>query len=176
MDPMPPPLPPRPSIKEILAADPRAGGGPGMTEKQIADLLAPAAGMSGGLLLMSMKAGEALGEKLNFKCAKTKEQLFNQGYEPVVRALALALGSLKYELTAAFDTPMGAVLEAKMNADFFSLGGVMLFQVHEISPVHTKVIGQAEIKGQLFDWGKMKRAMKQVLEKTSHFLGLLTGR
>jgi hypothetical protein len=174
MNPMPPPLPQRPAIKDILAGDPTAGDGKGgTTEKQVADLLAPLAGVSGGLLLISMKAGEALGGKFNLKTAKTTEHLFRQGYVPVVRAMALALGSLKNEITAAFDTPAGAVVEARMNADFLSLGGLMLFQIQEISPVDVKVIAQAEIKGQMFDWGKSERALKQVIDKANHFLSFL---
>ena len=174
MEATPPPLPSRRPVKEILAADPvPADRKEGMTAKGIADLLAPLAGMSSGLLLISMKAGEALGGSFNLKTAKKTEHFFHYGYEPVVRAMALALGSLKNEITAVFDTPQGAVFEARMNVDFFSMGGEMLFEIREISPVDVKVLAQSKIKGQMFDWGKSTRAIKQVMDKTSQFLKLL---
>lgn len=174
MEPVPPPLPERPTVKAILAGDlPAPGRGSGTGEKQIADLLAPLTGLSGGALLLSMKAGEALGTHFHLKTGARVEHRFPYAYEIIVRALALALGSLKYEITAVFDTPSGAVFESKMNASFFSLGGGMLFQIHEINPMLSNVTGQSEIKGAMFHAGKTQRVLTEVFDKMTQFLGLL---
>lgn len=165
----------RPSIRDILAADAskNQAGKSGMSEKEVSDLLAPIAGLSSDLFQLSMKAGEALGKTLGIKSGKKVEKLFSYPYASVVRATVLALGSLEHQITAFFDTPRGSAIEAKLPTDVFSLGGSLFFEIVEESASQIRIIGSSEIKGQMFDWGKGKRTLRDVLEKIEHYSNLL---
>jgi hypothetical protein len=164
------------SIRDILAADaPKMEAvKSGMSEKEVADLLAPIAGLSTALLQLSFKTGEALGETLGIKSGKKVEKVFSYPYVSVVRALVLALGSLKHQITALFDTPRGCAIEAKLPTDIFSLGGSLFFEIVEEGTSQVRIIGSSEIRGQMFDWGKGKRALRGVFDKIEHYSNLLS--
>lgn len=161
----------RPKLKDILASDELKGLGAdaGMSEADIAKVLGPLGGLSSGVFQMTMKAGEAIGQSLGLKSSKQQEQTFALPYTTVVRALVLALASLRYGIATLFDTPKGAYIEAQMPKDFFSLGGAMQFDVIEEREGSIRVVAVTEIKGQMFDWGKGKRALRDVLGKTEQF-------
>jgi hypothetical protein len=165
----------RPSIQEILTtANLKADvSGSEMSESDIAGLLAPISGLSKNLFLLSMKAGNALGKTLNIKSSKKIETEFPYSYPSVVRALVIALGSLQNEIVALFDTPKGAFIEAKLPTDLFSLGGSLTFEIIDQAPTRVRILGASEIKGQRFDWGKGKRSLQQIFEKTHKYVTLL---
>jgi len=167
----------RPSIRHILSADAlkKEAVQSGMSEKEVAGLLAPIAGLPSDLFQLSMKVGDALGKTLGIKSVKKVEKIFSYPYASVVRATALALGSLEQQITALFDTPRGSAIEAKLPTDIFSLGGTLFFEIVEESASRVRVIGSSEIKGQMFDWGKGKRGLQDVLDKIEHYGNLLSG-
>jgi hypothetical protein len=161
----------RPKLKDILASDDlkATAGDAGMSEQDIAKVLGPLSGLPDGLFHMTLKVGEALGQSLGLRSRKTHEQSFAQPYAAVVRALVLTLLGLRYGVTTLFDTPNGAYIEAKLPKDIFSLGGTLQFDIVEQAERQIQVIGASEIKGQMFDWGKGNRALKDVLAKTEQF-------
>lgn len=165
----------RPSIREILAIDEFKNelSEAGMSEQEVADFLGPIAGLSSGLFQLTMKAGDALGKTLNLGTRKKMEKAFSLDYALTVRAIALALESLGHKITMAFDTSRGSFIEATLPIDIFSLGGSLSFEIVEEGTSSIQVIGQAEIKGQLFDWGKSRRVLNGVFEKVERYANLL---
>ncbi|MGH8427640.1 MAG: hypothetical protein ACRES7_06630 [Gammaproteobacteria bacterium] len=166
----------RPSVKEILTADASSAGAvkSSASGKDVADLLAPLGGLSGGQLELAMKAGEALGKTLGFESSKSVERIFPFSYRVAVRSAAFALRSLGQEITAVFDTPRGAVLETKLPTDIFSLGGTLSLEIVEEDSTQVRITGSSEIKGQKFDWGKGKRSLRDVFDEIEHYGRLLS--
>jgi hypothetical protein len=164
----------RASVRDILAVDDlKANIGQGMSEKDIANLLAPLIDLPGGLFLVSMKAGYALAKELNIKNNQRVEKIFPYSYPYVVRAVVLALGSLKREIITLIDTPKGSAIEAQLPNDIWSLGGSILFEIVDENSSQVRVIGASEIQ-QKFDWGKGKRSLNEVFNKVEQYLVLLT--
>ncbi|MGH2514249.1 MAG: hypothetical protein ACRDHP_01200 [Ktedonobacterales bacterium] len=165
----------RPSIREILAGQNIQGAGGGMSEHEIANLLAPFTALSGDMFYASMKAGQALGNRLGIKTGKQLSRGFPVPYPTTVLALVLALRRLDKEITAIFDTPRGSSVEAKLPTDLFSMGGTMSFEIIDAGPPQTIIQGSAEIKGQIFDWGKTARALNEVFDTATDYARRMTG-
>lgn len=166
----------RPRLKDILAGDDWKTATAGLSEGDIAKVLGPIAGLSGGLFHVTMKAGEAIGQGLGLKSTKQEERSFSYPYPLLVRSLILALANQRQEVRTMLDTPRGAFVEADLPKDFFSLGGTLQFDIIEESPLLCRVIAATEIKGQMFDWGKGKRVMNAVLSKTEQLASRLADR
>jgi len=164
----------RPRLREILTDDwAKFGTDTGMSIGEIAKALAPLGGMSAGTLQSAMAIGESLGRKLGLKSSKRKAQTFAAPYAIFVRALVLALASERYVITALFDTPKGAFIEAQLPKDFRSLGGTLRFDVLEEGADTVHLVALCDIKGQIFDWGKGTQALNDVVEKTELFASRL---
>lgn len=162
----------RPTVREILASQfiQEGGGKAGMSEKDVADILAPLGGLEGGVLFAGMKIGESVGKGLGLKSAKSLERVFPYPYPKVVLALFLALKHLEREVAAAYDTKTGCAIEAKLPVDWFSLGGQLTFDVTDEEAAGTRVAAASEVRGQLFDWGKGKRALAEILDQADGYL------
>jgi hypothetical protein len=165
----------RPGVREILTAEELKGlaADAGMSEADLAKALAPISGLPGAVVQIGMEAGGALGRSFGFKSRKTAELSLACSYTAAVRGLVFALSSLRYGLTAMFDTPRGAYVEARLPGDIFSTGGALQFDVEELGPGRIKMAAASEIKGQVFDWGKGKRALADTFEKTQMFAARL---
>jgi hypothetical protein len=165
----------RPGVREILTAEELHGmaAEAGMSEEQLAKALAPISGLPSGVLQIGFEAGGALGRSFGFKSRKTAELSLACSYTAAVRGLVFGLSSLRYGLTAMFDTPRGAYFEARLPGDLFSPGGSLQFDVEEVGPDRIRVVAASEIKGQMYDWGKGKRALADALEKTQMFAARL---
>lgn len=158
----------RPRLRDILAGDEwmKVGAHAGMSVAEIARILAPVSGMSAGLFQATLEAGDSLGRRLGFKSTKRIEKAYAAPYATVVRALVLSVASQRHAITTMLDTPKGVFIEAELPKDFRSLGGALRFDVVEEGPGRIQVAGESEIKGQMFDWGKGKQALNDVLAKT----------
>jgi hypothetical protein len=167
----------RPRIHEILTPDELKGlaSDAGMSTDQIAKLLGPLSGLPSGAFQVSIEAGNAIGRSLGFKSSKSAETLLACDYPCAVRALVFALTGQKYALTTAFDTPHGAYFEAQLPNDLFALGGTLQLDLAEAGPGQIRLSGTSEIRGQMFDWGKGKRALADVFAKTQAFAARLGG-
>ena len=166
----------RPSIQEILSVQGLQNDlqKSGMSERDVADLLGPIIGLPGGVFYAVMKVGEAAGKALNIKSSKRIEQIFPYNYTYVVLSLVLSLRTSKNEIVALYDTHRGAIVEAKQPVDIFSLGGSLLFEIIDEGPTRVLVIGVSQIRGQMFDWEKGRRAMQQVFDNTEQHLRRMT--
>lgn len=162
--------PARPTIREMLAGQPLRPSTSGMTERDVAELLSAVGPLSSSLFLGSMRAGRALGSALGIQSAKRASRAFTAPYASVVLALALALRQQGREMTALYDTPRGATIEATLPNDAFSLGGQLAFEVVDGGAAGATIEGASVINGQSFDWGKGKRALTAVLDSTQQYL------
>src|SRR5262249_14700187 len=82
----------RPSIHAIVAGqEVRRGPGTQMSEREVADLLAPLVGLLGGAFYRALKSGQAHGNELRLKSVKHLEDTFAAPYAETVLALVLAL-------------------------------------------------------------------------------------
>lgn len=174
-----PEVPPaeRPKIRALLTAEELEGMAEeaGMSAEGIAKALAPLSGLPGGALHLAMEAGESLYVSMGLKTGKTAELSLASSYGSAVRGLVFALTSLGHDITAAFDTPSGAFFEATLPRDFLSRPGTLQFDVVDAGPNAARISGASEIKGQIYDWGKGKRALAEVFAKTEAFARRLGG-
>ena len=169
--------PQRPSIREIVSGQANYTPAAGMSEKELADLLAPLAKLSSGNYYLAMKAGEALGRVMGVKSTKQLQKRFPPQYQyaSVVLACILALRHLQNEIVSLYDTPRGSVVELKMATDLWSFGGMLTIEFIDESPSGIVVNGESEIRGQMFDWGKGKRSIEEIFNETERYLHRLTG-
>lgn len=163
--------PARPKLCEILTGAEMEGlaDDAGMSGLDIAKLLAPLAGMPAAGLHVAMEAGGALGRRFGFKASKSAETILATSYPVAVRSLVFALHGLGHELTVAFDTPSGAYVEATLCADLLAAAGTLQFDLVDAGGGAVRIKGVSEIKGQMFDWGKGKRALAAVFEKADAY-------
>ncbi|MDL1970304.1 MAG: hypothetical protein LWW94_04895 [Candidatus Desulfofervidaceae bacterium] len=145
-----------------------------MSERDVANLLGPIVGLPGEVFYAVMKVGETLGKALNLKSSKRIERIFPYSYTYVVLFLVLFLRASQNKIVGLYDTPRGAIVEAKLPVDIFSLGGSLLFERVDEGPTRMLVIGVSQVKGQMFDWGKGKRAIKQIFDNTEQHLRRMT--
>ncbi len=101
-------------------------------------------------------------------------ETYPHDYASMAICLALALRHANRKLMALYDIPQGAVIEAKLAGDFWSWPGRLRFGIFDQSASFTYVIATAEIKGQLYDWGKGRRVLEQVMWETERLLRTLT--
>lgn len=167
----------RPPIREIVSGQANYTPAAGMSEKELADLLAPLAKLSSGNYYIAMKAGEALGKAMGIKSTKQLQKQFPPHYQYTSLVLAgiLALRHLQYEIVSMYDTPKGSVVELKMSTDLWSFGGMLTIEFIDEGPSGILVNAESEIRGQMFDWGKGKRSIEEIFSSTERYLRRLTG-
>lgn len=165
--------PGRPKIREILSDEELKGmaATSGLSLDTMAKVLAPISGMSAGLFTVAASGGEALGKSMGFSTGKTVELTLACSYPSAVRAVVFALSAMRYQVTSVFDTTAGAYVEAAMPGDFFAAGGTLKIDLldADASAKPLRMIGATEIKGQVFDWGKSKRALAELSAKVEEF-------
>ena len=110
------------------------------------------------------KIGHSAGVALGFKSKKTAERIFAYDYISVILALAFSLHDMKLNITSIADTSTGAVCEADIPPDWRSSAGVLSIEVIEDSASKTLIYGASVIKGQLIDWGKGSKYLRQLFE------------
>lgn len=161
----------RPKVRDILTREELEGlaHDAGMSDEDLAKMLGPLTGLAGGAMQMAMSAGDAFWSGRGLKTVKSERLELAASYPVAVRSLVFALTGLGREIKAAFDTAEGAYFETDLPGDIFSRGGTLQFDVIERGAGAVELIGASEIKGQVFDWGKGKRALNDVFEKTQGF-------
>ncbi len=141
-----------------------------MSETELARWLAALGDGSKEQFWVGMQVGKAMGEAFGAKSTKTEECTFNQNYELVVLSLITALEQSGNEVTAILDVPQGAIADTKLPADLWSFGGNLRFDIIDEAPMRVRVVGHSEIKGQVFDWGKGKRALRAVFSNVETYV------
>ncbi len=162
----------RVSVRTILEQEglSRVAGATGMSESKMAKGLAALGGQSTGMFLGSMIIGKAAANILGFRSKKQVRRVFREPYPTVLRALAVTMTGGSTGLTLAVDTRLGAYLKGTLPSDVFSGAGAVEFDVHDLGKDGTEVIGQSEIKGQMYAWGKGRRALNTVLDEAAEMI------
>lgn len=161
----------RPAIKDIISGQASIHVS-GMSERELADLLAPISGVSGGTFYGSMKVAQTLGTAMGIKNTKKIEKSYPHPYQyaTIVLGYFFAMRRMELEIIALYDTPHGSVMEAKMPTDIFSPGGSLSFETRDESPSRIVVIGESEVKGQMYDWGKGMRTLRNVCDSAEQYI------
>lgn len=105
---------------------------------------------------------------------KSVEKIYPNKYTSVATCLAIALWNSKRELIALYNMPQGAVIEAKLAFDFWSWPGRLRFGIFDQAGSITRLMATSEVKGQLYDWGKGRRALEQTFGEIERLLRILT--
>ena len=92
----------------------------------------------------------------------------------IVLAFVLAFRHLEREIVAYYDTAHGSVIEVKLPVDVLAYAGTLSIEFIDESPSRILINGATEIAGQMFDWGKGKRALEEVFETAAHYLTRMT--
>jgi hypothetical protein len=159
--------PARPSIRDILIGQSPHGAFSGLSGNEVARLFVEAYSES---LPRGMAAGYAFGNRMGVRSTGRAAREFREPYATVVFALAQALQHQRRYITALYDTPQGCVIEAALPFNMLSFGGDLLFEVVDGGAAQTRIEGTSVIAGQLFAWGKGKRALKAALNATHEYI------
>jgi hypothetical protein len=161
----------RPRIRDILTREELEGlaHDAGMSDADLGKMLGPLSGLGSGALQVVMSASDAFWSGRGLKAVKAERLELAASYAVAIRSLVFALTGLGREIRTAFDTEEGAYFETDLPGDIFSRGGTLQFDVIERGGGAVELRGASEIKGQIYDWGKGKRALAEVFEKTQGF-------
>lgn len=161
----------RKSVKEILARGIQSDTAEQTTEGDIAKWLAPD-DLGAGVFLATMKVGQAMGESAGLSAKADKEQTFIAEYEPAVLATVLALKQQLLSIAAIIDTRQGALIEAKLPVDSYSLGGDLTLEIID-QGTQQLIKGKTRIGGQMFAWGKGTRTLNKLFERIAYYLKII---
>ena len=117
-----------------------------------------------------LKMSDALWSNLGIRGSKRFSQEFPAAYSQVAARFLQALAHHNCSVTALWDTATGCFIEAKQPADVLSLRGTLGADVIAVSPNLVRVEVAAETCGQIFDWGKGRRLVDQVFDRTRFYL------
>lgn len=120
-----------------------------------------------------MSVSDSLWKSVGIKNQTRITQKFATDYEKGVVALIDAIINHDNLIATLLDTAGGCFMRATLPVDVLSLGGTLAFQVIEASENEIEVIAASEVRGQLFDFGKGKRAIEQIFSRTSENLEIL---
>ena len=159
----------RVSVRTILDREGlnRTDGDKGMSETAVATGLAGLGKQSKGAFLGIMMGSKALGEGLGLSSRKGVSRVFREPYPTVLRALVVVMAGGSTGLTLAVDTRRGAYLKGTLPSDMLSGAGEVEFDVQDLGDAGVEIIGKSKIKGQMFAWGKGRRALNAVLDEAT---------
>jgi len=114
--------------------------------------------------------GQKLGKKIGIKCKKKVDRTVPYDYPLAVLSIAAFLSEEKLRILGVEDTDYGSIIEAELPADWKSFSGTLFFEVFDHGISRTTIAGTSIVKGQLIDYGKGKRALKEIIEGAERFL------
>jgi len=136
----------------------------------VATGLAALGGQSKGEFLGIMMGGKALGESLGLSSNKDVTRNFREPYPTVLRALVVVMAGGSTGLSLAVDTRRGAYLKGTLPSDMLSGAGEVEFALRDLGEAGVEIVGRSEIKGQMFAWGKGRRALNAVLDEAAQLV------
>ena len=118
--------------------------------------------LTGGVPLASIATfAQPLYAKLGLKTGKSHSERFDEPPGKVIVAVLCSLAQGGQELRKAISAADGCVIEASLPSDICSLNGELTVVVRP-DGAGTIVDAAATIKGQLYDWGKSRRALEHL--------------
>ena len=164
----------RPSIKKILSEDywKNNENEKKLPLKDIFKIVGILGGMSiisgSGIFLVPIIAGpvQKMYGKIGIKCKKTMEQEFSCSYSIAVLSLVLSLKAKESNIVAIDDTQDGSVIEAELPPDWKCFPGRLFFEIFDKGTSTILIKGISIIKGQLIDYGKGKKTLREIFANT----------
>lgn len=164
----------RPSIKEILSED-YWKNNENETKLSLKDII-KMVGILGSLTIISgsgiflvpliVSPIQKLYGKIGIKCKKTMEQEFFCSYSIAVLSLVLSLKAKESNIVAIDDTQDGSIIEAELPPDWKCFPGRLFFEIFDKGTSIILIKGMSIIKGQLIDYGKGKKTLREIFANT----------
>lgn len=104
--------------------------------------------------------------KMGIKCKKTMEQEFSRSYSTAVLSLALSLKAKESNIVAIDDTQDGSVIEAELPPDWKCFPVRPFYEIIDKGTSTILIKGISIIKGQLIDYGKGKKTLREIFANT----------
>jgi hypothetical protein len=145
-----------------------AQGAPG-SQADIGSALSSLFGQPAGMVTVSQALAESLSSRFNLSSGQSVESDVDAPYETAGRALILALQACGLNVSAAFDTASGAILETKRAMQLFSNPITLTVTITDRGAA-THLAGHADHIG--MDWGQNKKILAQLFAKTNEYLAL----
>jgi hypothetical protein len=101
--------------------------------------------------------------RLGVRTGKTRSERYRRPVGRVIVAALRALARGGYKVQQVHQASDGCVLTCEIPSDMLSLAGQLLVTIERTSE-DTWVRADTHIKGQLFDWGKSNRCLRQLFE------------
>ena len=122
--------------------------------------------ITGTSLNMVSKVAVPISIKLGIKTGKTSSLEVQQPIGKVIIATLASMAWRGQTMLGATQARDGCVIEGRIPSDMFSWEGNLMVSICQKED-HTLVEAGTIIKGQMYDWGKSKRLLKQLLEDVS---------
>jgi hypothetical protein len=120
--------------------------------------------LTGGVpLTLIAKIAQPLSERLGLKMSKTRAERMTEPPGKIIVAVLCSLARNGQKLGQVEQTPSGCTLHAAMPSDMWSLKGDLVVEVRAEGSV-TLVEAGLTIPGQVYDWGKSQRALRQLFD------------
>lgn len=165
---------PRARIADIIRDSGKMGGDqPGVSQDQLAAI---ASVMGGGASAGTVFASEAIADELakrfpQLAPSAAVERDVDAPYEKAGRALVLALQACGLNITAAFDTESGAMLEVKKPMSLMAVPFSVTIAIVDRGAT-THLTGQAQHTG--VDFGRNVKLLTELFDKTNDYLKLMS--
>jgi len=161
---------PRARIADIIRDSGKMGGDqPGVSD-QIAAFATGISGAPAGTIFASEQLSDALAKRFpKLAASASVERDADAPYETAGRALILALQACGLNLTAAFDTESGAMLEVKKPMSLLAPPFTISITIAERGAT-THFSGQSQHTGA--DWGRNAKLLNELFDKTNDYLKL----
>ena len=107
---------------------------------------------------------------LGLETGKQQTGAFHQPPGEVIVAVLCSLAEQGYPLEEVRQFDDGCVLRATLPSDIWAFKGTLFVGIQHRSP-ETRVEATTRIEGQMFDWGKSNRCLKQLFQDLGRNLG-----
>jgi hypothetical protein len=161
----------RNSIQKIIAGQ-NYSSVSGQSEAEIVKSLSSLLPLPEAMFMTTVKLGQTLGTMLGLKSRQQCEKSYSCSYDKAVLSYFLATKQMELNIQTLYDTQKGSILEIKLPTDVFSFGGQLKIVINE-EPQHIRVQATTEIKGQMFDWGKGSRILKELCTGADQYIEVI---
>jgi len=118
--------------------------------------------ITAGVPLTAIAAlAQPLGEKLGLKSGTARSARFAEPTGIMIVAVLCSLAQNGQQLQNVAQQTSGCTIDATLPSDMWSLAGELHVAIREAETA-TEIDATAKIKGQLYDWGKGRRALNQL--------------
>ena len=107
--------------------------------------------------------GQEIYGRLGVRTGKTRSEHYSRPVGRVIVSTLCALAGGGYKVQQVQQASDGCILICEIPSDLFSFAGRLLVTIQR-TPDGASVHADTSIQGQLFDWGKSERCLRQLFE------------